>query len=146
MAFEITGSRLELSVCAAALLSFAHGANDVANAVGPLAAIHEAVLHGAVATKATTPLWILVLGALGLAIGLALYGGKLSRTVGQGITELDALRVYAITMASALTVIVATHLGLPISATHVAIGAVFGAGPATALLSAGLFPLIRALA
>jgi inorganic phosphate transporter, PiT family len=115
-------------VCAAALLCFAHGANDVANAVGPLAAIHEVVAQGVVVSKASTPLWVLVLGALGLSVGLLLYGGKLIRTVGHQITELDALRVYAITMASALTVIVASHLGMPISTTHVAIGALFGVG------------------
>jgi PiT family inorganic phosphate transporter len=115
-------------ICAAALLSFAHGANDVANAVGPLAAIYTVVADGTIAAKAATPLWVLVLGALGLSLGLALYGGKLIRTVGQSITELDAMRVYAITMASASMVIIASHLGMPISTTHVAIGAVFGIG------------------
>src|SRR5690606_29423498 len=83
-------------VCSAALLSFAHGANDVANAVGPLAAIYEAVKAGAIATKAGTPMWIMVLGALGLAVGLALYGARLIRTVGKEITELDQMRAYSI--------------------------------------------------
>jgi PiT family inorganic phosphate transporter len=115
-------------VCSAALLSFAHGANDVANAIGPLAAIYEAVKSGAVATKAATPLWIMVLGALGLAIGLALYGAKLIRTVGKEITELDNMRAYSIAMAATLTVIVASQLGMPVSTTHVTIGAVFGVG------------------
>jgi PiT family inorganic phosphate transporter len=115
-------------VCSAALLSFAHGANDVANAVGPLAAIYEAVKAGAVATKAATPLWIMLLGALGLAVGLALYGAKLIRTVGKEITELDNMRAYAIAMAATLTVIVASQLGMPVSTTHVTIGAVFGVG------------------
>jgi PiT family inorganic phosphate transporter len=115
-------------ICAAALLSFAHGANDVANAVGPLAAIYQSVASGAVAAKAQTPMWVLLLGALGLSVGLALYGGKIIRTVGSGITELDAMRVYAITMAAAMTVIVASQLGLPISTTHVTVGAVFGVG------------------
>lgn len=115
-------------ICASALLSFAHGANDVANAVGPLAAIHEALSHGAVVAKAQTTMWALVLGALGLSVGLALYGGKLIRTVGHEITDLDPMRVYAITMASAVTVIVASQLGLPISTSHVAVGAVFGIG------------------
>ncbi|WP_443082306.1 inorganic phosphate transporter [Tepidimonas sp.] len=115
-------------VFAAALLSFAHGANDVANAIGPLAAIYEAVLHGAVVAKAATPLWILVLGALGLSLGLALYGGKPIMTVGKEITELDRMRAYAIAMAATLTVIVASQLGMPVSTTHVSIGAVFGVG------------------
>lgn len=115
-------------VCSAALLSFAHGANDVANAIGPLAAIYEAVKQGAVATKAATPMWIMVLGALGLAIGLALYGAKLIRTVGKEITELDNMRAYSIAMAATLTVIVASQLGMPVSTTHVTLGAVFGVG------------------
>ena len=115
-------------VCSAALLSFAHGANDVANAVGPLAAIYEAVKEGAIATTAGTPMWIMVLGALGLAVGLALYGAKLIRTVGKEITELDQMRAFSIAMAATLTVIVASQLGMPVSTTHISIGAVFGVG------------------
>lgn len=115
-------------VCSAALLSFAHGANDVANAVGPLAAIYEAVKDGAIATTAGTPMWIMVLGALGLAVGLALYGAKLIKTVGKEITELDQIRAYSIAMAATLTVIVASQLGMPVSTTHISIGAVFGVG------------------
>ena len=115
-------------VCSAALLSFAHGANDVANAVGPLAAIYEAVKSGAIASKASTPLWVMVLGALGLAVGLALYGARLIRTVGKEITELDNMRAYSIAMAATITVIVASQLGMPVSTTHISIGAVFGVG------------------
>lgn len=115
-------------ICSAALLSFAHGANDVANAVGPLAAINEAVLHGAVAAKATIPLWVMMVGAIGIAIGLALYGPKLIRTVGSEITELDQSRAFCIAMAAAITVIFATQFGLPVSSTHIAVGAVFGVG------------------
>ncbi|MBL0917556.1 MAG: inorganic phosphate transporter [Hydrogenophaga sp.] len=115
-------------ICSAALLSFAHGANDVANAVGPLAAIYEAVKAGAVATKAGTPMWIMVLGALGLSVGLALYGARLIRTVGKEITELDQMRAYSIAMAATITVIVASQLGMPVSTTHISIGAVFGVG------------------
>ncbi|MBQ0918418.1 inorganic phosphate transporter [Hydrogenophaga aromaticivorans] len=115
-------------VCSAALLSFAHGANDVANAVGPLAAIYEAVKAGEIATKAATPLWVMVLGALGLAAGLALYGARLIRTVGKEITELDNMRAYSIAMSATLTVIVASQMGMPVSTTHISIGAVFGVG------------------
>jgi PiT family inorganic phosphate transporter len=115
-------------ICAAALLSFAHGANDVANAVGPLAAINEAVLHGAVAAKAAIPLWVMMVGAIGIALGLALYGPKLIRTVGSEITELDQSRAFCIAMAAAITVIIATQFGLPVSSTHIAVGAVFGVG------------------
>lgn len=115
-------------ICAAALLSFAHGANDVANAVGPLAGINEAVLHGAVAAKASIPVWVMMVGAIGIALGLALYGPKLIRTVGSEITELDQSRAFCIAMAAAITVIFATQFGLPVSSTHIAVGAVFGVG------------------
>lgn len=115
-------------IFAAALLSFAHGANDVANAVGPLAAVNEAVLRGAVAVKASIPLWVMLVGAIGIALGLALYGPKLIRTVGSEITELDQSRAFCIAMAAAITVIIASHLGLPVSSTHIAVGAVFGVG------------------
>lgn len=115
-------------ICAAALLSFAHGANDVANAVGPLAAINEAILHGAVAAKASIPIWVMMVGAIGIALGLALYGPKLIRTVGSEITELDQSRAFCIAMAAAITVIIATQFGLPVSSTHIAVGAVFGVG------------------
>ena len=115
-------------ICAAALLSFAHGANDVANAIGPLAAINEAILHGAVAAKAAIPLWVMMVGAIGIALGLALYGPKLIRTVGSEITELDQSRAFCIAMAAAITVIIATQFGLPVSSTHIAVGAVFGVG------------------
>lgn len=115
-------------VFAAALLSFAHGANDVANAIGPLAAITDTVLHGAVSAKASVPLWVMMIGAIGIAIGLALYGPKLIRTVGHEITELDPMRAFSIAMAAALTVIIASQLGLPVSSTHIALGGVFGVG------------------
>ena len=115
-------------IFAAALLSFAHGANDVANAVGPLAAINDAIQHGGVATKASIPMWVMLVGALGISLGLALYGPKLIRTVGSEITELDQMRAFSIAMAAAITVIIASQLGLPVSSTHIAVGAVFGVG------------------
>jgi len=115
-------------IFSAALLSFAHGANDVANAVGPLAAINDAVVHGTVGAKASIPFWVMMVGALGIALGLALYGPKLIKTVGSGITDLDQMRAFCIAMAAAITVIVASQLGLPVSSTHIAVGAVFGVG------------------
>ena len=115
-------------MAAAALLSFAHGSNDVANAIGPLAAINDALLSEGVHGKVAVPLWVMLLGALGLAIGLALYGPRLIRTVGDEITEIDPMRAWCIAMAATLTVIVASQLGLPVSTTHVTIGAVFGVG------------------
>lgn len=115
-------------VFAAALLSFAHGANDVANAIGPLAAINDAIMTGGITAEAGIPFWVMAVGALGIAIGLGLYGPRLIRTVGGEITELDQMRAYSIAMAAALTVIVASQLGLPVSTTHIAIGGVFGVG------------------
>lgn len=119
-------------VFAAALLSFAHGANDVANAIGPLAAINETLKNIADGTmplgKASVPLWIMIVGGLGISLGLALYGPRLIRTVGSEITDLDKMRAFCIAMSAALTVLLASHLGLPVSSTHIAIGAIFGVG------------------
>ncbi len=115
-------------ICAAALLSFAHGANDVANAVGPLAAINDAIIQGTINGQAAIPIWVMAVGAIGIAVGLALYGPKLIRTVGSEITELDQMRAFCIALSAAITVIIATNLGLPVSSTHVAVGGVFGVG------------------
>ena len=115
-------------ICSAALLSFAHGANDVANAVGPLAAISDAVLQKGITAKAPIPLWVMLVGAVGISIGLALYGPKLIKTVGSEITELDKMRAFCIALSAAITVIFASQLGLPVSSTHTAVGAVFGVG------------------
>ena len=115
-------------IFAAALLSFAHGANDVANAIGPLAAINDALSTGAVITSASIPLWVMMVGALGLAVGLMLFGPRLIKTVGSEITELDKTRAFCIALSAALTVILASQLGLPVSSTHIAIGGVFGVG------------------
>lgn len=115
-------------IFAAALLSFAHGANDVANAIGPLAAINDAVMTGGISAKAGIPLWVMAVGALGIALGLALYGPKLIRTVGSEITELDQMRAFSVAMAASITVIIASQLGLPVSSTHIAVGGIFGVG------------------
>ncbi len=117
-------------IFAAALLSFAHGSNDVANAIGPVAAIVDVVGSGtgAISEKAPIPLWVMMIGAIGIALGLALFGPRVIRTVGSEITELDQMRAYCIAMSATLTVILASQLGLPISSTHVAVGGVFGVG------------------
>ncbi len=115
-------------VFAAALLSFAHGANDVANAVGPLAAVNDALMHMEISHKASIPLWVMVTGGIGISIGLALFGPRLIKTVGSEITELDQMRAFSIMMAAAITVVIASQLGLPVSSTHIAVGAVFGVG------------------
>ncbi len=115
-------------IVGAAFLSFAHGANDVANAVGPLAAINEAVRGGDIAAKASIPLWVMMIGALGIAVGLALYGPKLIKTIGNEITELDKVRAFCVALAAAITVIIASQMGLPVSSTHIAVGGIFGVG------------------
>ena len=116
-------------IFAAALLSFAHGANDVANAVGPLAALVAAAETGMAApAKVVLPLWVLAVGAAGIATGLALFGPRLIRTVGEKITRMDPVRAFCVALAAAITVIFASTLGLPVSSTHIAIGGIFGVG------------------
>lgn len=115
-------------VISAALLSFAHGANDVANAVGPLAAIVHAVQDNATEAKVSIPLWVMIIGAGGISFGLVLFGPKLIRMVGSEITKLNPMRAYCVALSAAITVIVASWLGLPVSSTHIAVGAVFGVG------------------
>jgi PiT family inorganic phosphate transporter len=115
-------------VASAALLSFAHGANDVANAVGPLAAIVHAVQDFDEATRVIIPLWVMIVGAAGLSFGLMLFGPKLIRMVGSQITKLNPMRAFCVALSAAITVIVASGLGLPVSSTHIAVGAIFGVG------------------
>ena len=115
-------------VIGVSLLCFAHGANDVANAVGPLAAIVSTFTADSVAAKVSVPFWVMAIGAAGLALGLFLFGPKLINTVGDKITRLNAPRAYCVALASAVTVLIATSFGLPVSSTHIAIGAIFGVG------------------
>jgi PiT family inorganic phosphate transporter len=115
-------------IVSAALLSFAHGANDVANAVGPLAAIVQASATGDYTQAVAIPLWVMVIGAMGISFGLFLFGPKLIRMVGNQITKLNPMRAYCVALSAAITVIVASWLGLPVSSTHIAVGAVFGVG------------------
>ncbi|WP_114287197.1 inorganic phosphate transporter [Candidatus Halocynthiibacter alkanivorans] len=115
-------------IISAGLLSFAHGANDVANAVGPLAAIVHADSVGEFAGKVSLPVWVMVIGAFGISFGLILFGPKLIRMVGSQITKLNPMRAYCVALSAAITVIVASWLGLPVSSTHIAVGGVFGVG------------------
>ncbi|EJC69617.1 phosphate/sulfate permease [Rhizobium leguminosarum bv. viciae WSM1455] len=112
----------------AALLSFAHGANDVSNAVGPLSAIVHSVGIGGNGGVGHPPLWVMLIGAFGISIGLLLFGPRLIRLVGEEITKLNPMRAYCVASSTAFTVIVASWLGLPVSTTHIAVGAVFGVG------------------
>ena len=115
-------------VISAALLSFAHGANDVANAVGPLAAIVSTAQSGDVETAVGIPFWVMLIGAAGISIGLLLFGPKLVRMVGEQITKLNPMRAFCVALSAALTVIIASAMGMPVSSTHIAVGAVFGVG------------------
>jgi len=115
-------------VISAALLSFAHGANDVANAVGPLAAIVQASQSGSYIGDVSLPFWVMVIGAFGISFGLFLFGPKLIRMVGGQITKLNPMRAYCVALSAAITVILASWLGLPVSSTHIAVGGVFGVG------------------
>lgn len=115
-------------VFSAALLSFAHGANDVANAIGPFAAIYDSISTWSISANAGIPLWIMLIWALGLALGLAIYGSTLIKTVGNEITKLNQVRAYCVALSAAITVIIASALGLPVSSTHIAIGWIFWIG------------------
>lgn len=114
-------------IISTALLSFAHGANDVANAVGPLAAIVQAGANG-VALSVAIPGWVMVIGAFGISFGLFLFGPRLIRMVGSQITKLNPMRAYCVALSAAITVILASWLGLPVSSTHIAVGGLFGVG------------------
>ena len=113
----------------AAAMAFAHGSNDVANAVGPLAAIASVIESGGeVAKESMLPSWILILGGIGIVVGLATYGFKVMATIGKKITELTPSRGFAAELGAATTVVFASTWGLPISTTHTLVGAVLGVG------------------
>ena len=115
-------------------MAFAHGSNDVANAVGPLAAIVNVVQSGGeIASKSTMPWWILLVGGIGIIAGLAMLGYKVIETIGRNITELTPSRGFAAELAAATTVVLASGTGLPISTTHTLVGAVLGVGLARGL-------------
>ncbi len=117
-----------LMVFTACSMAFAHGSNDVANAIGPVAAILGVLQTGGVASKSAVPLWLLLLGGVGIVVGLATYGRHVIKTIGQNITHLTPSRGFAAELAAAGTVVVASGIGLPISTTHSLVGAVVGVG------------------
>jgi PiT family inorganic phosphate transporter len=117
-----------LQVMTACSVAFAHGSNDVANAIGPLAAIQQAVAGGAAAGNAQVTTWMLAIGGLGIVVGLATYGYRVMETVGRRITELTPSRGFSAELATALTIVLASRLGIPISTTHTLVGAVLGVG------------------
>lgn len=118
-----------MMIFTACAMAFAHGSNDVANGIGPLAAVVSIVQSGGeVAQKAELPLWILALGGFGIVVGLATMGYRVMKTIGSGITQLTPSRGYCATLAAAATVVLASRTGLPVSTTHIAVGAVIGVG------------------
>ncbi|MGB5395592.1 MAG: inorganic phosphate transporter [Gammaproteobacteria bacterium] len=117
-----------LMIFTASAMAFAHGSNDVANAVGPMAAVISVAESGVVGQKAALPSWVLLIGGIGIVIGLATYGYKVIATVGKKITELTPSRGFAAEIAAASTVVVASFTGIPISTTHTLVGAVLGVG------------------
>ncbi len=157
-----------LQVVTACYVAFAHGANDVANAIGPVAGIWSAWSSGEMAGKVPVPTWILVMGGGGIVVGLATWGYRVMETIGKKITELTPSRGFSAEFAAATTVLVCSKLGLPISTTHTLVGSVIGVGlargiaaldmrvvryifgawvitlPVSFVLSAGLLVLMRA--
>ena len=123
---KVFGVMMIFTACS---MAFAHGSNDVANAVGPLAAVVSVVYSGGeIISKSAVPSWVLLLGAVGIVVGLATWGYKVIATIGSHITELTPSRGFAAELAAASTVVMASGLGLPISTTHTLVGAVLGVG------------------
>jgi phosphate/sulfate permease len=127
-----------LQILSASFVAFAHGANDVANAVGPLAAVVSILQTGLVTMKAQVPIWILAMGGVGIIIGLATWGWRVMETIGKKITELTPTRGFAAEFAAATTIVIASKMGLPISTTHTLVGAVLGVGLARGIGSLNL--------
>ena len=117
-----------LQILSACFVAFAHGANDVANAIGPLSAVLSVLKSGTVALKSTVPIWVLGLGGIGIVVGLATWGWRVIETIGKRITELTPSRGFAAEFGAATTIVIASKLGLPISTTHTLVGAVLGVG------------------
>ena len=150
-------------------MAFAHGSNDVANAIGPLAAVISVAKTGVVDAQSALPIWVLVLGGTGIVVGLATFGVHVIATVGKKITQLTPSRGFAAELAAATTIVIASGTGMPVSTTHTLVGAVLGVGlargidaidlrvvgrifvswvvtiPAGALLSIAFFLLFRAV-
>ena len=127
-----------LQILSACFVAFAHGANDVANSIGPLAAVVSILHTGQVAVTVGVPVWVLSLGGVGIVIGLATWGWRVIETVGKKITELTPTRGFAAEFGAATTIVLASRAGLPISTTHTLVGAVLGVGMARGVMSLDL--------
>ncbi|HEV8051578.1 MAG TPA: inorganic phosphate transporter, partial [Parachlamydiaceae bacterium] len=122
-----------LQIMSACLMAFAHGANDVANAIGPLAAAISILTTGAISEHSDIPTWVLALGGVGIVIGLATWGWRVIETIGKKITELTPTRGFSAEFGAAATILIASRLGMPISTTHTLVGSVIGVGLARGL-------------
>jgi len=127
-----------MMIFTAAAVAFAHGSNDVANAVGPMAAVISAVHSGEVLQESALPPWVLLIGGAGIVVGLATFGFRVMRTVGEHITQLTPSRGFAANLAASTTVVLASFTGLPISTTHTLVGAVLGVGFARGIAALNL--------
>lgn len=127
-----------LQIMSACMMAFAHGANDVANAIGPLSAALAVLTSGIAMAEAPVPSWLLALGGFGIVVGLATWGWRVMETIGKKITELTPSRGFAAEFGAAATIVLASRLGMPISTTHTLVGAVVGVGLARGLGSINL--------
>lgn len=127
-----------LMVLTACTMAFAHGSNDVANAVGPVAAVISVASSGEISQQAPISFWVLLLGGIGIVVGLATFGKEVMKTVGEGITHLTPSRGFAAELAAATTIVVASGTGLPVSTTHTLVGAVLGVGIARGIAAINL--------
>lgn len=132
---KVFGVLMVITACA---MAFAHGSNDVANAIGPVAAVVSVASTGEVGQSASLPMWILLLGGIGIVVGLASFGRHVMATVGEGITHLTPSRGFAAELAAATTIVVASGTGLPISTTHTLVGAILGVGIARGIAAINL--------
>ena len=119
-----------MQIISACFMAFAHGANDVANAIGPLSAAVAVLQTGVVTFESAISIWILTLGGVGIIVGLATWGWKVIETIGKKITELTPSRGFSAEFGAATVIVIASSLGLPISTTHTLVGAVLGVGMA----------------
>ncbi len=117
-----------LQICSACMMAFAHGSNDVANAIGPLVGAYTIIQTHAVSTSAAIPPWALALGGFGIVVGLATWGWRVIETIGNKLTELTPSRGFSAEISTAITILIASYLGLPVSTTHILVGAVLGVG------------------
>jgi len=134
-----------LMVITACGMAFAHGSNDVANAIGPLAAVISVAVNGSITAKSALPVWVLVIGGVGIVIGLATFGRHVIATVGKKITQLTPSRGFAAELAAATTIVIASGTGMPISTTHTLVGAVLGVGLARGIDAIDLRVVARIL-